>query len=82
VGTERELVPASEYGVFGGKYNWQVTIEPFTFSMNEPEQYPVTAYRVGVEVNWVELGHTRQIELSSIKLKKNDATSLRSGLSR
>ena len=79
VGMERELSPATEYGVFGGKYNWQITIEPISFYEEEQESYPVSAYRVIVEVSWVERAQTRQIALAGIKLKKNQTTALRSG---
>jgi general secretion pathway protein I len=80
VGMERELAPATEYGLLAGKYNWQLTIEPYTFyEDDEQEQYPVSAFRILVEVSWVERAHTRRITLSSIKLKKNKTTSFRSG---
>lgn len=79
VGMEREMAPATEYGVFGGKYNWQVTIEPFTFSEEEQELYPVSVFRIVVEVSWIENARPRQIQLSSIKLKKNKSTTFRSG---
>jgi general secretion pathway protein I len=79
-GTESELMPATEYGVVDSKYNWQMTIEPYPFyEGEEQEMYPVTAFRVSVEVNWVERAHTRQVALSSIKLKKNKTTTARSG---
>ena len=78
VGIERELAPATEYGVFGGKYNWQVTIEPFAFYEEEQESYPVSAFRILVEVSWIEQARTRQITLTGIKLKKNNTTLLRS----
>jgi len=80
VGLESELTPVTEYGVFGGKYNWQMTVEPYAFYEDEEqEQYPVSAFRILVEVSWVERAHTRRIMLSSIKLKKNKTTTLRSG---
>jgi general secretion pathway protein I len=80
VGLERELTPATEYGVIDGKYNWQVTIEPIAFyEEQEQETYPVSAFSILVEVNWVERANTRRIMLSSIKLKKNKTTTFRPG---
>ena len=80
VGVEKELTPTTESGVVGGKYNWQMTIEPYAFYEDEEqEMYPVSAFRILVEVGWVERAQTRQIKLSSIKLKKNKTTTFRSG---
>jgi general secretion pathway protein I len=75
IGVDKELIPATETGSSGDRYNWQTTIEPYNFYEDkEQEIYPVSAFRIMVEVSWLERGHTRRIELSSIKLKQNTIT--------
>lgn len=75
IGVDKELTPATETGSSGDRYNWQTTIEPYNFYEDkEQEIYPVSAFRIMVEVSWLERGQTRRIELSSIKLKQNTIT--------
>ena len=79
VGVEKELLPFVEEGVTADRYAWRTTVEPYSFYQeNEEEIYPVTAFRVVVEVSWFQNGHSRQIELSGFKLKNNKIT-MRSG---
>lgn len=75
IGVENELLPGTDAGVSGVRYNWQTIVEPYSFyEEEEKEIYPVSAFRIMVEVSWLERGLTRRIELSSIKLKKNIIT--------
>ena len=79
-GVTTDLTPVIDSGETDNGYTWTLAVEPFSFYEEaEQEQYPVTAYKVTVQVNWVELGHQRQVQLDSIKLQQNKTTSGRPG---
>jgi general secretion pathway protein I len=72
-GVSSEFMTTVDSGITDDKFTWQTTIEPYQFH-EEPDMefYPVSAYRVTVQVSWQERGQVRNIVLSTIKLSDND----------
>jgi general secretion pathway protein I len=78
LGSESELLPGIESGTSGDRYTWQTTIEPISFYEESDEEiYPVSAYRVTVQVGWVQRGQPREIQINTIKLQNNTITAHR-----
>ncbi len=69
VGVERPLAAGEESGQLDPNMHWRVVIEPYADN-GEAERLmmAVRLYEVKVQVGWGEDGHTRQLELASLRL--------------
>ena len=69
-GSSEALVPGETYGN-DDKFRWTRTVEEYMAEeFAETEKLPVAALQVTVVVEWPNVGRTRQLNLSTIKLDR------------
>jgi len=70
-GISEPLQPGLSSGEWDGRFRWQRLVEPYRpWQQDKQLVATLTAYRVTVKVSWQHAGGTRQIRLSSVRLKQ------------
>ena len=65
-------------GEWDRRFNWERVVEPYqAWEQDRELTAPVQAYRVTVSVDWKHAGKTRQVSLSSVRLKQLERTGVR-----
>jgi general secretion pathway protein I len=73
-GSSEALVPG-ETRSSDDKFRWTRTIEEYRAEeFTEMDKLPVTAFQVTVVVEWPNVSRTRQLNLSTIKLRRSQGT--------
>jgi general secretion pathway protein I len=70
-GVETPLQAGQDSGLANEKYNWQVTVSPFSFNAGNVDATALTAvlFKIKVIVSWGEdNANDRQVELTTLKL--------------
>jgi len=75
IGVSEPLQPGLTSGEWGERFRWQRMVEHYLPWQQDKEMVAtVKAYRVTVNVYWQHAGGTRQIRLSSVRLKQTEST--------
>jgi general secretion pathway protein I len=75
IGVSEPLELGVTYGEWNTRFRWERVVDQYLPWEQEKElAAPILAYLVTVNVDWEHAGHTRQITLSSIRLKQGERT--------
>jgi len=78
IGINEPLEPGVTSGEWNERFRWERVIENYRPWEQEKElTTPMLSYRVSVSVDWEHNGQTRQVKMSSIRLKKAEQTGRR-----
>jgi len=78
VGISEPLERGVTSGEWGERFRWQRVIEHYQpWEQDKELTTPLLAYQVTVKVDWEHTGRTRQITLSSVRLKQVERTGRR-----
>ena len=71
IGISEPLEAGTTTGEWGERFRWQRMIEQYrAWEQDRELTVPVHAYRVTVNVDWDHAGSTRNVTLSSVRLKQ------------
>ena len=78
VGITEPLQAGVDSGEWDQRFRWQRVIDIYQpWEQDRQLDAPMQAYRVTVSVDWEHAGQTRQVSLSSVRLKQLDSTGAR-----
>lgn len=78
IGVSEPLEHGVTSGEWGARFRWERVVEPYQPWEQEKElSAPLLAYTVTVNVDWEHAGRTRQVKLSSVRLKQVEQTGTR-----
>lgn len=70
IGISEPLKRGVSSGEWGERFRWQRVVEQYQpWQQNRELVTPLLAYRVTVNVDWEHAGRSRQVSLSSVRLK-------------
>ena len=70
IGISEPLERGVSSGEWGERFRWQRVVEQYQpWQQNRELVTPLLAYRVTVNVDWEHAGRSRQVSLSSVRLK-------------
>jgi len=70
IGISEPLVRGVSAGEWGERFRWQRVVEQYQpWQQNRELVTPLLAYRITVNVDWEHAGSSRQVSLSSVRLK-------------
>jgi len=75
IGVSEPLERGVTSGVWDARFRWERVVEQYQpWEQDKALLAPLLAYTVTVKVDWAHAGRTRQIKLSSVRLKKAERT--------
>jgi general secretion pathway protein I len=70
IGISEPLVRGVSSGEWGERFRWQRVVEPYQpWEQGKELSTQLLAYRITVDVDWEHAGRSRQVSLSSVRLK-------------
>lgn len=70
IGISEPLVRGVSAGEWGERFRWQQVVEPYQpWQQHKELSTQLLAYRITVSVDWEHAGSSRQVSLSSVRLK-------------
>ena len=70
IGISEPLVRGVSSGVWGERFRWQQVVEPYQpWEQDKELSTQLLAYRITVNVDWEHAGSSRQVSLTSVRLK-------------
>ena len=75
IGISEPLEPGMTSGEWGERFRWERVVEDYS-PWEQPKELssPLLAYRITVNVDWEHAGRSREISLSSVRLKQAQRT--------
>ncbi|NNJ93237.1 MAG: prepilin-type N-terminal cleavage/methylation domain-containing protein [Halobacteria archaeon] len=70
IGISEPLVRGVSSGIWGERFRWQQVVESYQpWQQHKELSTQLLAYRITVNVDWEHAGSSRQVSLSSVRLK-------------